>query len=198
MENKPSGDDFDKMARLAQSVLLDYGLYVIPIYVYALADKMGIRLIPYSSLTAVQLECLLRKAGTERGFTVAIWRKGRMTFDVYYNDDYTEAACRFTIAHEIKHIVSGDIEKNEREWSKCDEILADYFAKCLLAPQAIIIYLKLSTPDQYMLHFGLSKQAALRWWCAVEKRKEKFGESFLFKEEIDFLLELGRRFSKRI
>lgn len=175
MTIKPTGEDYDNMAKLAQSILLDYGFYTFPIDGNALACKIGMRLIPYSSLSVKQMECLLQKTGTEKGITVSRQHQGKISYDTYYNDEFSEAACRFTIAHEIKHIVAGDCIKNEADLSECDEVLADYFAKCLLAPQAIIIKDEIEFPEEHMNYFGLSRQAALIWSNAVKNRRNKFG-----------------------
>lgn len=184
---------YNRMAILANSVLLDYGFYTFPIDVHKLALKIGMHLIPYSSLSPRKNECLLQKVGTEKGLTVFRRRSNRTIYDTYYNDDFNEAACRFTIAHEIKHVVAEDVLKKDTDLSEQDELLADYFAKCLLAPQAIIIQSRLNEPEEYVKKFGLSRQAASIWFDAVEKRKNKYGDRYLFDYEIDFLDELARR-----
>ncbi len=183
---------YNDMVCLAQAVLLDYGFYKFPIDVFGLASKIGMRLIPYSALSFDRYERLSAMKGTEKGITITrIHHDGTIKYDTYYNDvDMNVAACRFTIAHEIKHIVSGDCLKNEDDLTELDEQLADYFAKCLLAPQSIIIAEQLQAPEEYIEEFGLSYQAASIWFDAVEKRKYRFGDEYLFDYEKEFLKEI--------
>ncbi|MCM1533745.1 MAG: ImmA/IrrE family metallo-endopeptidase [Corallococcus sp.] len=189
-----TGENFDNMTHLAQDVLLDYGFYNFPVDVFELARKIGMNLIPYSTLSPQKLEKLLAIPGTDKGLTIAIIRGNKLYYDTYYNDiDFIEAAQRFTIAHEIKHVVSGDCFKETAELNEKDEILADNFAKCLLAPQSVIIKEKLRTPNQYAERFGLSYAASTIWWTAVSKRKCRYGESYLLDFEKEFLKELQKR-----
>lgn len=186
--------EYNNMARMAQNVLLDYDCLDFPLDVFALAKKIGMNIIPYSSLSAKKYEQLAYITGTDRGFTVAYRKKNRMNtiFDTYYNDvNMVNTACRFTIAHEIKHVVNGDYLK--KELTERDELLADYFAKCLLAPQAIIINSKLQSYVEYVNRFNLSNQAAEIWFSAVENRKSKFGASYLFSYEQAFLEQIEQK-----
>ena len=185
------GSEYDAVAKLAQDVLVDYGFSMFPIDVFALARRLGANLIPYSSLSEEQRKKLSEKPAAEKGFTVARVRSdGSVVYDLYYNDNMTESACRYTVAHEIKHIVSGDALKSDGELTETDEQLADHFAKCLLAPQPIIITCGLCDLREYMKYFGLSYTAATYWRQTTEKRKSKYGDDCLFDHEKEFLKRL--------
>lgn len=177
---------YDKMAILALDVLSDYGFFHFPLDVFSLAEKIGMNLIPYSSLTYEQYESLCCKYGMELGFTFSYQKKGHTIYDTYFNDvDIVLARQRFTIAHEIKHVVSGDCHKKEP--TENNEALADFFAKSLLAPQAVIIQEGLSSPEEYVERFCISQQSAEYCFSATEHRKSAFGETFLFDYELEFL-----------
>lgn len=193
MNDELTKDRFDEMVLLAQSVLLDYGCYTFPVNVYGLANKIGMSLIPYSTLAPRKRERLLGVQGTERGLTISEVSNGNVAYCTYYNDDYSEAARRYTIAHEIKHIVSGDIEKSEDSFTDKDECLANYFAKCLLAPQSIIITRGYRTKEEYVEHFGISYDAAEIWHQTTEKRKYCYGAHYLFDYEKPFIKEIQVR-----
>ena len=184
-----NGSEYNAMVRLALQVLADYGFYRFPIDVYTLAKKIGINVIPYSELPAEQYEQLTAIEGTNKGFTVvSIGKDGSIAYDTYYNDvDMNAAACRYTLAHEIKHVVSGDCLKGDDKLTQADELLADYFAKCLLAPQAVIVDYKLCLPEEYVDNFGLSYQASVNWFGAVERRKYRYGAETLFDYEKEYL-----------
>ncbi len=180
------GIEYDKMVCLAQNVLLDYGVSAFPVDVYGLAKRIGMNIVPYSSLPIHRYERLTAIKGTEHGITITKNSSASYKYETYYNDvDLIPTSRRFTIAHEIKHVVSGDCIKDEIE--EADEKLADYFAKCLLAPQAIIIDEKLQYYWEYVERFDISQQVAMIWSYTVEKRKRKFGSDFLFDHEKEFL-----------
>ena len=197
MDNKLTKDKFDEMVLLAQSVLLDYNCYTFPINVYELANKIGLHLIPYSELPSQKRERLPNVKGTERGLTVSHSKNGNTVYCTYYNDEFGEAACRYTIAHEIKHVVSGDIDKSEGSFTEADEHLANYFAKCLLAPQSIIITSGYQTTGEYIEHFGMSYEASEIWHTSTEKRKRRFGNDYLFIYEKPFVKEMRARSQMR-
>ena len=143
------------------------------------------RLFPYSALTPEQYMTLYHKYDMDLGFTVPRLENGYIVYNTYYNDeDMQEPRQRFTIAHEIKHVVSGDCNKN---LTKRDEELADFFAKSLLAPQAIIIQEGLNSPEKYVERFCISQLSAGYCYSAAENRKSAFGETFLFDYEREFL-----------
>ena len=174
------------MARWALDVLSDYGFFHFPLDVFALAKKIGMNLIPYSTLTFKQYITLYHRYDLNLGFTVSRPKNGLIVYDTYYNDvDIQEPRQRFTIAHEIKHVVSGDCHK--KYLTENDEALADFFAKSLLAPQAVIIQKELNSPEEYVERFHISQQSAEYCYSATENRKSTFGETFLFDYEREFL-----------
>ncbi len=188
-----SKKQYDKMTRLALDVLSDYGFFRFPLDVFALAKKIGMRLIPYSALTFEQYMTLYHEYDMKLGFTISCPEKGYIIYDTYYNDvDLREPTQRFTIAHEIKHVVAGDLLK--RDLTENDEALADFFAKSLLAPQAIIVQEGLGSPEEYVKRFRISQQSAEYCYSATENRKSAFGETFLFDYEREFL-ERVRKYS---
>lgn len=94
---------------------------------------------------------------------------------IFYNQDMSSARIAFSIAHEIGHIVLGhDIERINKYKKKKDpqfrqlyeqsEIEANYFAACLLMPEAVINRLKslgcYITKDFLKASFGVSDSAA--------------------------------------
>lgn len=182
---------YDKMTRLSLDVLSDYGFFRFPLDVFSLAKKIGMRLIPYSALTFEQYELLSRQYNMSYGFTVSYQKDGNFVYDTYYNGvDLQEPTQRFTIAHEIKHVVVGDFLK--KELTENDEALADFFAKSLLAPQAIIIQKGLSSPEEYVEQFHISQLSAKYCYSATEKRKSAFGENYLFDYEREFLAKVRK------
>lgn len=184
MTDKINGEDYDRVMLEALNVLMDYGITSFPIRLDVLANKLHIRLIPYSTLKNVIYESLLKQ---DRLFGFCVEKKdtryGWKSYDLYYNDvDNNCARCRFTIAHEIGHIVLGHCDKDEID--ERDEALADYFAKCLLAPQCIIISEDLPCAEAIADRFGLSLQSSTFWFAATAKRKYSYGNKLFPVEEM--------------
>lgn len=95
----------------------------VPICPYALASSLGIRLAAYSSLNKFKMEACFEFSN--EGFT--------LDDTIYYNDSMYEKRTRFTIMHEIGHIML-----NHSEESDVTEEEANFFAKYILAPPVLI------------------------------------------------------------
>ena len=109
----------------------------------------------------------------------------------FYNDiDIMPLAQRFTIAHEIKHVVCGDCF--QKTLTEEDEVLAEHFARSLLAPQCMVIYQNEKDKNSISKHYEISLPSAENCYNAVENRKIKFGVDFLFQFEKDFIEERNK------
>ncbi len=76
--------------------------------------------------------------------------------NIYYNDNLAKSRIRFSIAHEIGHIIldHGDYLNPNKE------IEANYFASNLLAPRMAIHYAKCKNQNDVVKIFYLSQEAA--------------------------------------
>lgn len=76
--------------------------------------------------------------------------------NIYYNDSMPRTRVRFSLAHELGHIVLGHgdylVPENEAE--------ANYFASCILAPRMAIHYAKCKNENDVAKIFLLSSEAA--------------------------------------
>lgn len=82
--------------------------------------------------------------------------KKRKSFFIYCNDmNCNQQRLRFTIMHEIGHIVLGHKISNDETESE-----ADYFARNALAPLAIVIKKNITSPDELMNVFDISYQCS--------------------------------------
>lgn len=184
MINNPQGSEYYKMVELSLNVLMDYQEYDFPLNIHGLAKKIGVDMKLYSKLSYEEYENLYNKSPF--GITVmSKYSDGHTNFETYYNDiDNKKARNRFTIAHEIGHIVNGDINKS----ITCkDEKLYDYFAKCLLAPQCLIIKNKEFDVNTIVTKYDVSKQVAEFWLQAINNRISSFGEDCLTDIEKTYL-----------
>ena len=159
--------DFNRMDKLALEFLSDYELYSFPLDIFKIAtDILSVKIICYSSLSDEQLKFIKSKDTLDKGYTVVEkLSDGSIRYIIYINDSNCLARQRYTLAHEIKHILCGDIEYNEDE-----EILADYFAKVLLAPKCVILENHYLSIDDLMSQFGLSEEASINYLSSLSHR----------------------------
>ena len=125
----------DKISRL----LNKYNVRNIPVNVFALARKLDIKLVKFSDLTDYEIQSLAIFGVTEdtAGFYALVEKNGRKAHYIYYNDKLELGRVRFTILHEIGHIVLDHIEQSDLA-----EAEANFFAKYLIAPPILVDKIK--------------------------------------------------------
>ncbi|MCQ2554695.1 MAG: ImmA/IrrE family metallo-endopeptidase [Clostridia bacterium] len=171
------------MDKLALDFLTDYGLFHFPVDVFYIATEiLHVDLIKYSSLSQSKRSQILSKPSLEKGFTITEhYTNGSTGHKIYYNDSSNIYRQRFTIAHEIKHILCG-----EEEYTADSEILADYFSKALQAPKCVMILNNINSIEKCVTHFSLSYEASTYWIQALRNRIRCVG-SDLFDYESDYI-----------
>lgn len=179
------GKDYDRMAKLAISVIIDYGIKSFPLDMESLCLHMGFRLVPYS-LFEGKKELLMKKS--KDGF---FEMSKDFVYSIVYNDCYgelwNEARKNQTLGHEIKHILDGDVDDSTDD-------LCEYFSKYLRCPIPYVIYKGYDSSFELVRDFGISYEQARIVISNVQNRKRKYGNKY-FKYEIE-LLEylLGEKF----
>ena len=129
-----------------------YGVRCIPISGFELGYKMGIALIPYSSLREEQLSAAMRVS------TDGFYMEDQLGSDfIYYNDNdgISYERANMTILHEIGHCVLDHIGESEEE-----ETEAGFFAKYAIAPPPLIHRIKPDGPENIAEAFNISYEAA--------------------------------------
>ncbi len=120
-------------AELAANVCLLMGVH-LPVEPLLLLTRMRVQIYSYHEvasylqMTHSEFEA---KYGMKDGFTVRLKdKKGELYWAVAYRNNVSNYRRRFTLAHELGHIVLNHIGTLH-----ADEIEADFFASCLLAPR---------------------------------------------------------------
>lgn len=109
-------------------------------------QQCGIYCRSYSSLSRKKHEqCLLV---SEEAFT--------LKNEIYYNDQILQKRVRFSLMHELGHILLN--HKDNR--SEAEEREANFFATNILAPRLIIHHSGCKNPQDVMKKFELSEEAA--------------------------------------
>ena len=128
----------------------EHGVSCVPINGFEIAQKMGVKVIPYSAFVPRKRCLLIRES--EDGFSI---ERTNGQWYLYYNDEKDYGRVNHTIMHEIGHIVldhSEDSELAEKE--------VKFFAKYALAPPALIHKLKLNDAESIAQIFEISYEAA--------------------------------------
>lgn len=144
---------YEEIKQSVVKMFLDYDVSCVPINSFEIANKMGIKVIPYSAYPE-KVRQLMQKKSTD-GFSV---EKEVGEWYIFYNDDETHDYGRInnTIMHEIGHIVL-----NHSEDSELAEKEVKFFAKYTLAPPVLIHKLGLNTVGNIMRVFEISYEAAV-------------------------------------
>lgn len=128
---------------------IDNGISTIPIDVYDLCSRLGYVLKPYSSLgldEAKKISTLSEDGfnGLEDGKDV-----------IYYNDSKIEGRIRFTIMHEIGHII-----RKHKQFSVLAETEANWFAAYSLCPPPIVDKLEITDYEDLISKFNITNDCA--------------------------------------
>lgn len=157
----------------------------IPIDCFEICQKMCIKLIKYSILTNDTLASVLKSS--EDGFCIQTLEvfglSANLQWYIYYNDNMPYQRIRFTIMHEIGHIVLDHTEHSELAESE-----ANFFAKYALAPPPLV---HKTNPEDYLdiaITFNLSDECA---YYAMKTYNNwlRFGSNKFLDYELSLLLQ---------
>lgn len=126
-----------------------------PIDCFDICKQLNIKVCPYSRLDK-ETKKMCRGWASIDGFHVMIEiSKGKFEYCIYYNDLMNDRRIRFTIMHEIGHIVL-----DHTEHSVLAESEANHFAAYALAPPPLINYVKIEDFTELASAFELSEEFA--------------------------------------
>ena len=146
---------YEEIKQVVADLYERYSITTIPVDPYGLAKRMGITLVPYSTLKeSVRSEV---NQAYKDGFKYLLEDLdiGEGTWYVWYDDEQSDERIRFTILHEIGHIVLGHLQESELA-----ELEANFFAKFAIAPPILV---NIIAPTDYVdiaNAFGLSAECA--------------------------------------
>lgn len=158
-------DDYKRARDLSWRVLIDLNATELPIKTSAICAKYGVVLRSYKSgKPLIELLGLTQQCEISDGFAV---RSGSR-YLVFYNGEQIPGRIRFTIAHELGHILLGHLQPEgytvqNREPDPADtpeEHAANVFASRLLAPACVLHGLGAVTPEQIAEVCDISLTAA--------------------------------------
>ncbi len=171
-ENTISSQRYEEIKTIIAEFLEDYDVRELPINVFALAEQMGCKITRASEMPPLNPK---NHPGTDRspllssdGFNLYDEENKRIV--IFLNDfDMPINRQRFTIAHEIAHIILG-----HHEQGPIIEQEADFAAAYLLAPVSLCLLPGSSSimddPAQIQEVFQISNEAAWNAWDRFQTR----------------------------
>ena len=141
----------------------------IPVDIFGLARKMGFRLIKASDRVKIGKEKakeFVEINANKDIFGYTFFDRKNMQYVIYYDDlNAGEYKQRFSVAHEIGHIVLGHIDKGIDNYEEAEKEV-NYFAGYILCPDCLStneeIYKSLRSDINLMsILFGISEDTAL-------------------------------------
>lgn len=157
--------DYQNARDAAWRILIDCGVDRLPIDLNTICRKLKIRVMTYGQSSGMIEQADLGQAvHLTDGMT---FYAGKTPF-ILFEERVPSARARFTIAHELGHIILGHVRPGEvttvnREPDPEDapeERAANQFAARLLAPACVLWGLGVHTPEEIMELCRISRQAA--------------------------------------
>lgn len=157
--------DYQNARDAAWHVLIRFGISELPVRISDGIMGMGIELAPYSKseqfLAEIGISNLMQETDG-----LSVQRSGK--YYIFYRGDMTPGRIRFTVAHELGHIVLGHLDRKthttrNREPNEGDapiEQAANVFASRLLAPACVLHDLNAITPERISELCDISLTAA--------------------------------------
>lgn len=140
----------------AWQILLDHEIRELPVKVSSICKALGVKIISYEKgKDIIEAAGLRKQCENNDGFT--------FHNVIFYNQGCTVGRQRFTIAHELGHIIMHTEGLYNREPSTQDDPIeheANVFASRLLAPACVLWGLGVTTPEQISEICGISITAA--------------------------------------
>lgn len=154
---------------LSWDIILKYNISSLPVEVLTLCDNMGIKVYSYQKASTLIDRLGLAEDIKDNDGLSLIYNGKYIIF--YDNSIEPFARRRFTVCHELGHILLGHVEEispryRSTQWNRNaeepneDEAAANIFASRLLAPACVLNELDISTVEDLTNLTGLSDIAA--------------------------------------
>ncbi len=164
--------DYKKARDKAWDIIIKYNISSLPVDVFGLCGQMDIRVLSYTEgKPVIKAYALTEHTKGNDGFTTII--NGH--YVIFYDDTVIPPnRIRFTIGHELGHIVLGHLLSDNIScrnsitvWNRGEikepnpaENVANIFSSRLLSPACVLWALNIHTADEISRLCGLSKTAS--------------------------------------
>lgn len=171
-----SNSRYEDIKKDIVKMYVDANINTFPIDVFYLCERLGYVCKSYSSLGG-ELAIII-SSYEEDGFH--LFEEGKVV--IYYNDSKVEGRIRFTIMHEIGHVI-----RKHFVFSPLAENEADWFAAYSLCPPPIVDLYEVSDSSDLITMFNLTSDCAynsMNRYITWKKRNAKLTdlEKFLINQ----------------
>lgn len=184
MSMRLSNTRYEQIKGIVAALFLRYQINCIPVDSWLLAKRMNIQLTAFSELSNEQLQAahLLCNGGIK--YRVVDINNNSIQH-ILYDDTVNKGRQRFTILHELGHIVL-----NHKQESTLADAEADFFAKYAIAPPMLVHMLHPFDYLEIASAFGLSRTCAFnamnyynKWLNVQTKESYEYTLTSLFTSE---------------
>ncbi|WP_407371907.1 ImmA/IrrE family metallo-endopeptidase [Carnobacterium sp.] len=144
---------YEEIKKVVADTIEDADIRIYPYDVFEVARSLEIKLISYQSLSQKKREACFSES--EDAFSILIDFRNHAEWHIYYNEDIGHCRVRFTIMHEIGHIMLDHEDGNEVEESE-----ANFFSKHILAPPCIMHEVGVEDYVDVVNEFDVSQEMA--------------------------------------
>lgn len=152
-----------------------------PISCVDICRQLRIVLYPYSTLSEKKREAAMKES-KDGFYAIVELQEGVLEYRIYYNDTKSRERIRFTIMHEVGHIMLDHLEH-----STLAETEANYFAGYALAPPPVVSAIGIEDYIELSEKFDISLECALYAMRRYIKWRE-FGAPYLLDHENEILM----------
>lgn len=162
---------YDEIRSTVADLIEDWGIAVYPFSIWSLLRKMGISTIPYSALPEEDRVSLVEKYPDALTVYPPDFNPRRTT--IYYNDGIRDRdRIRFTLSHELGHLILMHPDSDEDIYEREADIFANYF----LVPAPLIFEFSSIDYSVVSADFAVSYSCAMSACDRAAKRRH-FGPS---------------------
>lgn len=159
--------DYFKATNSAYDTLIKYKVFSFPVNPTRIIQQLDwVALHTYYDLIErrgfSRVSFLDFFASSEFGFTA----KNKTHYIIFYNEQKDQAIIRFTLAHELGHVILGHTVDGDKENKE-----ANCFARNLLCPIPVITEMGLHAEVQYVKAFNVSERMAR---CAIKHKDSDY------------------------
>lgn len=171
-----SDSRYESIKKDVANLYKKYNIKDLPINPFEICKKMNIKIIKYSEMDEEDREKI-----------ATLQRDGFYDQDksiIYYNDMINDGKIRFTILHEIGHII-----REHKQFSPLAESEAEWFAAYAIAPPPVVNLFEISDFTDIMDIFGTS------WECAWHTMSRYLSWKQFARKDAEYDITLKRLFS---
>lgn len=150
-----SGNRYDEIETVIVELFKRISINKFPLDCFEICKQIGIRIVPYSRLSEKE-RTELSAASKDGCCALFEIEKDKFVWVIFYNDKMSKHHIRFTIMHELGHIIL-----DHSEHSDLAESEANYFAKYALAPPPLVHKLQIEDYIELSERFDISYECAL-------------------------------------